>query len=52
MDGEAASEGVGLRGGVPPLPEPDDPAEAARREEAFERELAGLLADERRLAFA
>ena len=30
----------------------DDPAEAARREEAFERELAGLLADERRLAFA
>ena len=52
MDGEAASEGVGLRGGVPPLPEPDDPAEAVRQEEAFERELAGLLADERRLAFA
>ena len=50
--GDSDREGLGARGAVPPLPEPLDPEEAARQEEAFERDMAGLLEDERRLAFA
>jgi len=51
-DSASPETGRGIRGGVPPMPEPEDPAEWARREDDFERELDALARRERSLQFA
>ena len=49
---DSPRRGLGVGGRVPPVPEPEDAAEWMRREEERDRELARLLEDETRLAYA
>ncbi len=49
---DSPRRGLGVGGGVPPTPEPEDAAAWMEREREREAELAALLADEERLAFA